>query len=545
MMGTMRALFVFVLILASAAPRVALAQALDPDEEAARRHFARGLTHYDAGEYQAALAEFDAVKKFHDSPALDYNIARCYDRLERYEEAVAAYERYVTQKPDASDAAGIRERIATLRNRLAPRSGSVTPPAPTNTAPSTAPTPTAATPSPLVAAPVAAPAAAAVDEGARPRPLRRFAAPIAIGAGALVAAAIGAGLLGSVKSDYDAALAPSGCRPCSNDQISPLEQRAIAGYALLGVGGALAVVDVVLIGVLAAHGKKPSGAQRADLAALAMSRALLCVAALALAGCFDFDALRQPRDGGGGDLGADDLAGQGDADLANAADLAGADLAGVPTTPMPRLIAQAWYSSATATTYASTVGMTKMGFEIPTAGIVDGDLVLFIASIDNGSNTVWPNPIAPGFTQLAQNFYGSDGETFVVAYKLASGEPPKYTGTYGSGIGSGSSAIALIAVSGANKVMPIDNSLASFSSAAGHEPGQRRHQRPRHHRGKLHARARRRRRLAGRRRLEQLHAAERIHVAVAARRSRHPRLGLDVAAGLVADAGDRRRHRRR
>lgn len=196
-----------------------------------------------------------------------------------------------------------------------------------------------------------------------------------------------------------------------------------------------------------------------------MSRALLCLAALALAGCFDFDALRQPRDGGVS--AGDDLA-TSDVDLATASDLAGLDAGAV--TPTPRLVAQAWFSDFSGTTYASTVGMTKNGFEIPTAGIVDGDLVLFIASIDNGSNTVWPNPIAPGFTQIAQAFYGSDGQTFVVAYKIADGEPPKYTGTYGSGIGSGSSAIALLAVSGANQVMPIDNSLASFSSAAGMSP---------------------------------------------------------------------------
>jgi hypothetical protein len=199
-----------------------------------------------------------------------------------------------------------------------------------------------------------------------------------------------------------------------------------------------------------------------------MSRAWLLLSALALGGCFDFDALRQPRNSADG--GADDLAGVAEVDLASAIDLAGSDLAGAAPTPTPRLIAQAWFSDATATTYASTVGMKKTGFEVTTAGIVDGDLVLFIASIDNGSNTVWPNPIAPGFTQIAQNFYGSDGQTFVVAYKIASGEPPKYTGTYGSGIGSGSSTIALIAVSGASSAMPIDNSLASFASTAGMNP---------------------------------------------------------------------------
>jgi tetratricopeptide (TPR) repeat protein len=243
----MRSLFILLVALVAASPRVAVAQALDPDEEAARRHFERGLTHYDAGEYQAALDEFDAVKRFHDSPALDYNIARCYDRLERYQEAVTYYERYVSQKPDAADAPTTRERIVTLRARLAP--------------PAEAPPRPAPTPAPAPAAAVAAPAAAPVDNGAPSRsPLRRWAAPIAIGAGALVTAAIGAGLLGSVKGDYDAALGPSGCRPCSNDQIAPLQRRADAGYALLGVGGALVVVDVALIAVMAARAKKSGGA---------------------------------------------------------------------------------------------------------------------------------------------------------------------------------------------------------------------------------------------------------------------------------------------
>jgi len=196
-----------------------------------------------------------------------------------------------------------------------------------------------------------------------------------------------------------------------------------------------------------------------------MRRATLVLAALTLAGCFDFNALRQSPDGGGG--GTDDLS-MSDGDLGTMPDLASSDLRA--TAPQPRLIAKAFFSDATSTTYASTVGMTKTGFEVPTAGIVDGDLVLFVGAIDNGSNTVWPNPIAPGFTQIAQAFFGNDGQTFVVAYKIASGEPPKYTGTYGPGIGSGSSTITLLAVSGANQVMPIDNSLASFSSAAGMNP---------------------------------------------------------------------------
>src|SRR5262249_51175137 len=118
-------------------------------------------------------------------------------------------------------------------------------------------------------------------------------------------------------------------------------------------------------------GRRP----RAGLQGCVVTRATLCLAALALAGCFDFDALRQSPDGDlgtGNDLAGADLAG---ADLANGSD----DL--LSAAPVPRLIAQAWFSNATGTTFASTVGMTQTHFEVPTAGIHDGDLVVFIGSI--------------------------------------------------------------------------------------------------------------------------------------------------------------------
>lgn len=93
------------------------------------------------------------------------------------------------------------------------------------------------------------PATTVVEQ--HPSTARRWAAPIAVGAGTVVAAVIGAGLLGSVKSDYDATNGPTGCRPCSDDAIAPLERRAYAGYAMLGLAGALVVVDVALIATTA------------------------------------------------------------------------------------------------------------------------------------------------------------------------------------------------------------------------------------------------------------------------------------------------------
>jgi hypothetical protein len=140
------------------------------------------------------------------------------------------------------------------------------------------------------------------------------------------------------------------------------------------------------------------------------------------------------------------------------------DMAGAPSdlasTFQPRLIANAYFSNYTSTTYKSS-GMSQGGYAIDTAGIVDGDLVFFIGSIDNGSNMIWPNPIAPGFTQIGQAYFGNDGQTFVVQYKIANNEPAQYSGAYGQGNGSGSATISLIAVSGV-AANPINNTMVSF-----------------------------------------------------------------------------------
>jgi len=136
-----------------------------------------------------------------------------------------------------------------------------------------------------------------------------------------------------------------------------------------------------------------------------------------------------------------------------------------------RLVSTSYYTDWNGTTtYEYPSEMSHTGYFVRTAGVVDGDLLLFIANVDNGSSTLWPNPVAPGFTQLAQNFYGNDGQTYVVAWKVASGEPASYAGNYGSGIGSSSAVIHLVAVSGAHRTSPINDFRATVGSGAGTDP---------------------------------------------------------------------------
>jgi tetratricopeptide (TPR) repeat protein len=112
----MRSLLVAALLVSSvAAPAHAFD---DPDTEIARRHFELGRSAYDARDYRKALDEFLAAKRAKAAPALDYNIARCYDRLEDYPLAIKHYEIYVAGKPSITDQIEVNERIRTLRKRV-------------------------------------------------------------------------------------------------------------------------------------------------------------------------------------------------------------------------------------------------------------------------------------------------------------------------------------------------------------------------------------------------------------------------------------------
>ncbi len=120
--------------------------------------------------------------------------------------------------------------------------------------------------------------------------------------------------------------------------------------------------------------------------------------------------------------------------------------------PVPRLIQRAWYGTSTPGDFST--GMSSSGYYIPTDGIQNGDLVLFIANVDNGAAGTWKLPTS-SFRQQDQRTFGSDGETYFVAWTIASNEPAVYMQPYGPGINSASAAIALVAVSGVDPSNPI------------------------------------------------------------------------------------------
>jgi hypothetical protein len=118
---------------------------------------------------------------------------------------------------------------------------------------------------------------------------------------------------------------------------------------------------------------------------------------------------------------------------------------------VPRVIANAYYSEG----LAHSSGMTGSGYSISTAGIIDGDVVLLIANIDNGINDDFELP-GPNFTRLFDYKYGADGQTYFAAYAIAHDEGAVYTGAYTQTGGSQNAAMTLLAIAGADTSNPIN-----------------------------------------------------------------------------------------
>ncbi len=206
------ALRAVIALLLLGSPLGARAELADPDLDIARRHVAEGTRLYEQGDYLHALAEFRLARAIKARPELDFDIARCHDRLEQVEEAIVSYERFVAATSDQANAASVRERIRVLSTRVGH------------------------------AAPTDRPSSRA----------RRYGLAIGVGVTAVVSAIVAAGLVGSVAGPYHDLETGACAMGCDASLYSGLAARAHAGYGLFGVAGALALVDIAAI-VLAAR----------------------------------------------------------------------------------------------------------------------------------------------------------------------------------------------------------------------------------------------------------------------------------------------------
>ena len=191
----------------------------DADTQAARRHFEHGRSLYDAGMYEEACREFTEAKRVLDLPAFDFNLAKCEERLEHWEVALAGYERFLSRVPQDDSAAEVRRRVEVLRARV----GSNAPPVPS--------------------------APPFVDAQKQRHKLRLAAIGVAVGAGALAAAGFGAyySKWSSYLSKQSTCTNVMHCEPSDYAALSSrVEHAEIAAGVIWGLAGAAAVADIAL-----------------------------------------------------------------------------------------------------------------------------------------------------------------------------------------------------------------------------------------------------------------------------------------------------------
>ena len=191
------------MLLCCALARPATGRADDAGAEAAQRHFELGRALYEAKKYDSACREFDSARKALALPALEYDLARCEERRERWGLAAEAYERYLARAPasDADTIAEVQARVQTLRDRV---------------------------------------------KESEQRSLRIVG--ISLAAGALAAIAAGTGGYLSAWSDYQAERRACMAQPCTEADYAGLAHQVhtaqIVGATLWTIGGAAALADL-------------------------------------------------------------------------------------------------------------------------------------------------------------------------------------------------------------------------------------------------------------------------------------------------------------
>jgi tetratricopeptide (TPR) repeat protein len=87
----------------------------------AMRAFESGSANYNSAKYKDALSDFLEAASLYASPDVQYNIGLCYEKLDKPEEAIRAYEIYLKTKSEVPDRANVENRIAGLRAEIATR----------------------------------------------------------------------------------------------------------------------------------------------------------------------------------------------------------------------------------------------------------------------------------------------------------------------------------------------------------------------------------------------------------------------------------------
>jgi hypothetical protein len=99
--------------------RPATAAPTPAERQAARAHYEKAITHFNANEYAAAADEFLLVYKTSPQPALLYNAAQAYRLGNDAPRALEHYRAFLTAQPEARQRPEVERRIRELSSQVA------------------------------------------------------------------------------------------------------------------------------------------------------------------------------------------------------------------------------------------------------------------------------------------------------------------------------------------------------------------------------------------------------------------------------------------
>ncbi|PRQ06462.1 tetratricopeptide repeat protein [Enhygromyxa salina] len=101
----------------SSPPAESEAPEAGPPERAVEA-YRRGTELYNEANFEAALEAFQEAATLYASPDFQFNIAKCYERLGKLEEAVRHYQTYLRTADDSSDRAVVESTVEDLERRI-------------------------------------------------------------------------------------------------------------------------------------------------------------------------------------------------------------------------------------------------------------------------------------------------------------------------------------------------------------------------------------------------------------------------------------------
>lgn len=100
-------------------PAVAAPVVANADEERARAHYKTGVTHYDVGEFDAAISEFKAAYAISGQPGLLFNMAQAGRAGHKLDEAAHFYRAYLRLDPESTERRFVEARLREIDADLA------------------------------------------------------------------------------------------------------------------------------------------------------------------------------------------------------------------------------------------------------------------------------------------------------------------------------------------------------------------------------------------------------------------------------------------